>query len=119
MAGRIFHIRAEISRNLAHTWSVSEMARSLNISEAHFIKLFRQHSDDVTPFEFLTRLRMERAKAVLETTFLRIKEIAVQIGIPNESQFTREFKKRFGLTPTEYRKRHWEIERSIAPQVQE
>lgn len=118
MDGRIFHITEKLSNNLGQHWSVSEMARIADVSEPHFIRLFRA-SVGVTPVDYLTHLRMERAKELLETTFIRIKEIGVQIGIPNESQFAREFKKRFGSTPTEYRKQQWEIEQSAAPDVQE
>ena len=117
MDGRIFHIAEKMSGNLEHHWSVSEMALAVDVSEPHFIKLFRRFIG-VTPFEHLTDLRMERARDLLKTTFSRVNQIAVQIGIPNESQFTREFKKRFGSTPTQYRREHWETEQSFPSVVQ-
>ncbi|MFZ1701562.1 MAG: AraC family transcriptional regulator [Pyrinomonadaceae bacterium] len=118
MNGRIFKLKAEISRSLQEQWTVAKMAAAADLSEPHFIRLFRTEIK-TTPFEYLTCLRMEQAKNLLENTFLRIKEIGVNVGIPNESQFSREFRKRFSLTPTEYRHRHWEIEQSNPPDVQE
>lgn len=118
MDGRIFNIKQKLSNDLGHHWSVCEMAETVDISEPHFIRLFRRCLD-ATPADYLTSLRMERAQTLLETTFIRVKEIAVRIGIPNESQFTREFKKRFGSTPTQHRRQYWESEQSAPPVAQE
>ncbi len=57
---------------------------------------------------YLHDLRLEKARELLETTFKNIDEIRREIGIRNESHFTRDFKKKFGLTPTNYRKQYWD-----------
>lgn len=58
---------------------------------------------------YLNELRLEKARELLEDErcFLQIKEIGHQVGLVNDSHFTRDFKKKYGLTPTEYRKQHW------------
>ena len=46
---------------------------------------------------------MEKAKHLLETTFLSVKEITYRVGINDDSHFVRDFKKTFGKAPTLYR----------------
>ena len=46
---------------------------------------------------------MERAKYLLETGFLSIKEITYSVGLSDESHFVRDFKKAYGIAPTNYR----------------
>ena len=53
--------------------------------------------------EYLTAFRLKRAKELLETTALRISEVATQVGIPNISYFSTTFRKEFGCSPSEIR----------------
>ena len=46
---------------------------------------------------------MERAKNLLESSFLSVKEIAYQVGLNDESHFVRDFKSTYGFTPALYR----------------
>lgn len=55
------------------------------------------------PIQYLKVLRMERAKHLLETSFLSVKEIAHIVGVNDESHFVRDFKKTYGVPPTSYR----------------
>jgi AraC-like DNA-binding protein len=50
-------------------------------------------------------LRMERAKYLLENSFLSVKEIMRTVGINNRSHFVKDFKKLYGRTPTQVRSR--------------
>ena len=118
MDGRIFHIKEKLSQNLGHSWCVEEMAESVGLSIPHFIKLFKQEIK-IPPHTYICELRLEKAKELVVTTFLHIQEVCTQVGIQNESHFTRDFKKKFGLTPTEYRKQQWEIHQSNSPDGQE
>ena len=47
---------------------------------------------------------MKEAAVLLSTTFLSVKEIMARVGFSDESHFVRDFKKIYGMTPTEYRK---------------
>jgi hypothetical protein len=55
------------------------------------------------PIRFLRLLRMERAKDLLESSFLSVKEIAFQVGLNDESHFVRDFKSTYGYSPALYR----------------
>ena len=56
--------------------------------------------------EYVIDLRITRASELLMQDECDIREIASQVGYPNPSYFTRTFKKRFGMTPSEYRMQH-------------
>jgi hypothetical protein len=55
------------------------------------------------PIRYLRLLRMERAKELLESSFLSVKEIAYQVGLNDESHFVRDFKATYGFSPALYR----------------
>ena len=55
------------------------------------------------PIRYLRLLRMERAKDLLESSFLSVKEIAYQVGLNDESHFVRDFKSTYGFSPAHYR----------------
>lgn len=55
------------------------------------------------PIRYLRQLRMERAKQLLESSFLSVKEIAFQVGLNDESHFVRDFKSTYGYSPALYR----------------
>ena len=57
----------------------------------------------MSPIKYLKLLRMEKAKHLLETTFLSVKEITYRVGINDDSHFVRDFKKAYGTAPTQYR----------------
>ena len=111
MDGRVFHLRKLFLSDLARIWSIEEMARSVELSPPHLHKLFKSNLG-ISPLAYLHNLRLEKARELLETTFLQIKQIANQTGLHDDSHFTRDFKGRFGLAPTKYREHCWEREQS-------
>ena len=84
--------------------SLTEMAESVNLSPSRLRYLFKTHVG-IPPAQYLRAFRMERAKELLETTFLSVKEIRTTIGVNDHSHFIREFKKFYGMTPAQYRTR--------------
>jgi AraC-like DNA-binding protein len=58
----------------------------------------------MTPAQHLKSLRIQKAKELLEGTFLNVKQIMMEVGINDESHFVRDFNERYGLPPTEYRR---------------
>lgn len=107
MDGRIFHLRKRILDDLRHEWTIEEMADFVELSAPHLQKLFKVQSG-TSPLAFVREMRLEKARDLLENTFRQIHIIGYEVEMPNDSHFTRDFKKRYGTTPTEYRKRHWE-----------
>lgn len=59
----------------------------------------------MTALQYLKSLRMQRAKQLIDSTFLNTKEIMQRVGMKNESHFVREFKKMYGLPPGSYKQR--------------
>lgn len=59
----------------------------------------------MSPIQYLKVLRIEKAKHLLETSFLSVKEITHLVGLNDESHFVRDFKKAYGVSPTPYRVR--------------
>lgn len=114
MDGRIFTLQKNLSERLSHAWTVREMARCFDLSIPHLQKLFKTQVG-IPPISYLRESRLERARELLQTTFMQVKQIGIQTGMPNDSHFTRDFKKRYGMTPTNYRKSCWEIEQSTPP----
>lgn len=81
-----------------------KVADMLHISEKHFCRLFRKQYG-IPPQEFLINIRLQKAKQLLKTTDLRVKEVAGSVGYSSQLVFSEIFKKRFGQSPTEYRKK--------------
>lgn len=107
MDGRIFELQKRLVENLEHQWTIQQMAEIVELSEPHFQKLFKKEVG-ISPFAFLQNARLEKAREYLETTFWQMKQIGIAVGMPHDSHFTRDFKKKYGVTPTEYRKQFWE-----------
>ena len=106
MDGRIFLLTNQISENLKHNWTIEGMADSLGLSMPHFRRLFKE-CVGVSPSEYLRTLRLAEAKLLLQTTFDQIGQIGISVGIPDIQLIGREFKYKYGYSPSEYRKRYW------------
>ena len=84
--------------------SLGEFAQSVNLSVWRLCHIFKSDVG-MPPIRFLRQLRMERAKDLLESSFLSVKEIAFQVGLNDESHFVRDFKATYGYSPALYRSR--------------
>ena len=82
--------------------SLAEFAQSVNLSVWRLCHIFKSDVG-MPPIRFLRLLRMERAKSLLESSFLSVKEIAYQVGLNDESHFVRDFKSTYGFSPALYR----------------
>ncbi len=107
MDGRIFNLKRLLLERLSHAWTIEEMAGIVELSAPHLQKLFKANLG-ISPMAYLRELRLEKACEFLENSFHRLKQIGIEIGMPDHSHFTRDFKSKFGVTPTEYRRQHWE-----------
>lgn len=82
---------------------LSEMARFVNLSPSRLHHLFKSETG-TPPNQYLKALRLERARELLETTFLSVKQVMASAGLKNKSHFVKDFKKTYGVTPTGYRR---------------
>lgn len=88
-------------------FSLNQAAAMVNISPGYFSTLFRQETGK-TFIEYLTEVRLEKAKALLMCTDMRSSEIGYQVGYKDAHYFSYIFKKACGCTPKEYRMRKGE-----------
>ncbi|KEQ23596.1 response regulator transcription factor [Paenibacillus tyrfis] len=82
--------------------SLQELCRHTLMSTSYFSTMFKQQLGE-TFVEYLTRVRIDKAKELLLHTPLKSYEIAAQVGYADPNYFSLIFKKHSGLTPTEYR----------------
>jgi AraC-like DNA-binding protein len=85
-----------------HSLTLTIVARELRVSPFHLTRLLKKHTGHGFR-KHLTDCRLGQAKALLTTTLLSVKEITASIGYGHVSDFDRAFKRRFGMTPGQYR----------------
>lgn len=93
-----------IESNYRHKISLELLANEVKLSSSHFHKIFSKVMN-MSPNEYLTKVRLEKAKELLVKTDLNIFEIALQCGFENTPYFNFIFKKHLGMSPGEFRKR--------------
>lgn len=86
-------------------YSTVKAARMANMSTFQFIRSFRKETGK-TPYEFLMDLRLKKATELLLTGKSSITEICFICGFTNHSHFTTTFRKKLGMSPSEYRKKN-------------
>lgn len=91
-----------ISENVFSNVTVEDLARESCMSVGHFIRLFRKELG-CTPAQLLIDSKLMKAKLMLATESLMVKEIAFRLGYEDVSYFIRLFKKHVGTTPSQYR----------------
>lgn len=97
-------LQSWIAMNYEHTSPVQEMARMAGVTERTLLRRFRAATGQ-TPSDYVQTVRVEEAKQVLETSDTPIDEIAGEVGYTEPSAFRTAFKKRVGLSASEYRKK--------------
>lgn len=91
-----------VDAHLDHAIKLETLAQLLDISQFHFSRLFKQ-SVGLTPHQYLTQQRIERAKALLRQTDSAIIDIAFACGFSSHSHLSRQFRQLTGMTPKAYR----------------
>lgn len=84
--------------------SIQELADLVRLSRFHFSTAFRKATRQ-SPYGWLTELRLNRARQLLEQPERAVTEIALDVGFQTPSAFAAAFRKKTGLSPTEYRRR--------------
>ena len=81
---------------------VSEVAKTIGISRGYLARIFKNRMG-VSPQEFQTKFRMERAGDLLRSTGNSVTAVAVELGYTDVLSFSKSFRKYFGMSPTEFR----------------
>ena len=104
MAERVKRVIELMQGDPSRSFTLGKMAESVNLSAPYFCFLFKSITG-VPPAKYLKALRMQQAATLLTTTFLSVKEIVRRVGLTDESHFVRDFKRFYGVTPSEFRSR--------------
>ena len=102
MDTRITRALDDIARRIGDPLSIAVLAAGSGLSPSRFAHLFRREVG-TSPARYLHVLRMLRARALLESTFLTVKEVMVQVGCSDPSHFSRDFRRFHGIAPRECR----------------
>jgi two-component system, response regulator YesN len=95
-----------MEENLAEEISLEETAQHIGLSPTYFSVLFKRVTGE-TFIQYRIRLRVEKAKRLLEIPHYRITDISTEVGYVDHPHFTRTFKKHTGILPSEYRRQLW------------
>ena len=95
-----------INDNYAYDINVEDVAAHVGIDRTYLYRIFMEHVG-VSPVRYLLRVRMERACELLSKTGLSVYEVSLSTGYTDTSHFSGTFKKYFGQSPTQYRRKMW------------
>ena len=99
---RIAEVMEQMNLHCREELDVAALAEMCDLSQYHFIHLFREYTG-MSPYAYLTRLRLERAKDLMTSTTMNISEIADAVGYGNPLYFSRLFHKHVGISPSRFR----------------
>lgn len=99
---RVQTLIAFIQNNFGSNIAIKDIANSANISIAECFRCFKS-TVHLSPYEYLTKYRINRSIDLLNETTLCVTEISGQVGFNYASQYIKAFKRIIGMTPNEYR----------------
>ncbi len=98
-------IREYIESNYCQNFKLSVFEEKYHFSSAYLTKLFRSvHGYSI--YEYMLKLRMERAKELLENSDIKILDIAERLGYTDNHYFSKAFKNYYDVSPSQYRNDH-------------
>jgi AraC-like DNA-binding protein len=98
---RILESMRFIEDHLSDKLSVGQLAKRAGMSASHYAHRFSSVVR-ISPKRFLREARLERARTLLMESGTRASQVATRLGFDSPAHFTREFKRRFGVTPSHY-----------------
>lgn len=98
-------VKTRIEAHLADGLTLAELAAEAGLSEFHFARMF-QHSEGVSPHQYVMVRRLEQAKHWLCHSQRSITEIALGCGFSSSSHFSQRFRAQYGITPSALRRQH-------------
>ncbi len=113
---RVTLLMRALARDLSRAWTVSEMGAVLGVSDAQLRRL-SSSALGATPRQLLCNMRLQAAARLLRDPGIPIKEIQARVGVADASHFRRDFRDRFGMSPTEYRYQHGDRTNSVDREV--
>lgn len=99
----IYDLIRYMEDNYMHDITLDELAKKSGYTPSYIIRIFKEMTN-LTPLQYLYELRMNAATSYLLCTHMSVQRIAETIGFPNIHYFSRMFKKKFGKSPTDWKK---------------
>ena len=96
-------IQRRFEKDYSERFTLSVLASEYHVSSSHLSHIFKSVTG-YAPIEYLMICRISAAKGLLSTTDKSIKEIVDLCGFSDESNFSRTFREKVGVTPTQFRK---------------
>ena len=100
---RVSLIMDLLDSNCCRSLDLDELSARCNLSRSRVQHLFKEHTG-TTPSHHLKQIKLAKAREMLEQSFYSVKQIASIVGVSDLSHFVRDYKLRFGQTPTETRR---------------
>lgn len=100
----IDQVNAYIFEHLSEKLVLEDIANQVSFSKTYLAKLYKQETG-MTIWNYLVKIRMQQSRDLILDSSLKIYEIAQRVGYNDSVRFSDLFKKHYGLTPLEYRKR--------------
>lgn len=97
---------AYFNEHYAENISIRQYAHELHMSVCWFIKMFKKFAS-TTPMQYILKIRIQKAKELLENPGFSIAEVAANVGYNDPMYFSRIFKQITGMSPLAYRKKNW------------
>ncbi len=91
-----------IEANYTKSITLDDVSMAVNISSYYLSRIFKENTKE-NFIDYLTKLRIEKAKDLLNSTQYSMKEICTMCGYSDPNYFSKSFRKNVGVTPTEYR----------------
>lgn len=91
-----------IENNFTQEINIKEIAEKANLSRRHFTRVFKQNYK-LSPYEYIINLRLKQACDLLKNSKWTITRISEESGFKDPNYFSRQFKNKKGISPTEYR----------------
>ena len=103
-----------LQRHFAEQVSVDQLIAYMGYGRSRLFDLFKFHTG-LSPIDWLTQFRIEKAKHLLDATEAKVSDIAKACGFADPAFFTRTFHRRTGKSPTEFRKRPLHAHQNVSP----
>ncbi|MBQ2742932.1 MAG: helix-turn-helix transcriptional regulator [Oscillospiraceae bacterium] len=98
----ILKLRDYIEKHSDKEITLDELAGEAHFSKTYFVKRFREFWG-MSPMKYVNNVRLEKAQSILTATDSSVLEIAIQTGFNSIHYFSRKFKEKYGVAPSEYR----------------
>jgi AraC-like DNA-binding protein len=94
----------EIHRHYQQAHQIDDLAKLVSMSPSAFHQVFKEVTAS-SPLQYIKKIRLDKARAILEEGEMRVNEAAAKVGYESVSQFSREFKRYYGVAPKDAKKK--------------